>query len=170
MLTRFQKRSFDEYLSEHPTEPELHPLKKAKTEAFTSCGFALHFCPNYFVIPTILSSSDPLQHLQATRQTIPAPYWISDPRFLPGAPRELFPRTSPRHSSEEEVLSDEASDVNYGDDIVEATPIMAEVVDLPSLSLGNSSEGCLRSFSDIHPVMLRKLGASKSPIMEALVH
>lgn len=145
------------------------PLKKAKIEQ--SEDFVFTFYKEHFL--TAVPGS---QHVMASFQNSPlpkhvggVPYWVSDPRFVGGNTPNVVERKEPSSDSEEvnDVMS-EVSEVSE-DSIFQATPIMAEVVDMvwPSSFETTAVAGGLE---DIHPTMLRKLSASKSPIMEALIY
>lgn len=149
------------------------PLKKAKTEVVRG-GFSFTFYKEHFLVTGVPAGSQVLQNSTFTKQG--APYWLSDPRFLGGGiTTNTVERKAPSYESEEASASEISED-----SVLQATPIMAEVVDMSEFQL--SSYGMVRTyyfsqldiegnanFEDIHPTMLRKLSASKSPIMEALV-
>jgi len=140
------------------------PLKKAKTED-TRSGFGFTFDAGHFVIPAVSHTVPPVQQPQE-------PCWTSDPRYahlslyLPHTAERAF---VPIRQSEENVgvksgsSDDESSDSSEGP--AQGRPVMAEVVDVPEQEF----------YSDKLPLeasstMLRKLSASKSPIMEALIY
>jgi hypothetical protein len=141
------------------------PLKKAKLED-TRSGFGFTFDAGHFVIPAVSHTVPPVQQPQE-------PCWTSDPRY---AHLSLYlPRTAerayvPSGQSEENVEvkseggSDESSDTTEGP--VQDGPVMAEIVDLPEQEFYSSDKLPVEASS----AMLRKLSASKSPIMEALIY
>jgi len=103
------------------------------------------------------------------------PYWISDQRFSPSnysynestgpllRPKTPTARRLSRSPSSEdnEMVLEESSPQESDEE--KALPLMAEIVELPS-------DFKASSFNDIHPTLLRKLSASKSPVMEALIY
>jgi len=138
------------------------PLKKAKIE--DTRGFGFTFDAGHFVIPAVSHNVPPVQPQE--------PCWTSDPRY---AHLSLYlPRTAERAyvssgQSEENVeegnsgCSDESSESSEGP--AQDGPLMAEVVDLPDQEFSSDKLPVEASSN-----MLRKLSASKSPIMEALIY
>jgi len=138
------------------------PLKKAKIE--DTRGFGFTFDAGHFVIPAVSHTVPPVQPQE--------PCWTSDPRY---AHLSLYlPRTAERAyvssgQSEENVeegksgCSDGSSESSEGP--AQDGPLMAEVVDLPDQEFSSDKLPVEASSN-----MLRKLSASKSPIMEALIY
>jgi len=102
------------------------------------------------------------------------PYWISDQRFSPSSysyeatgsillpQKPAARRISSSPERDIEMMEEQESSPQDSDE-EKALPLMAEIVDLPS-------EYKTSTFSEIHPTLLRKLSASKSPVMEALIY
>jgi hypothetical protein len=137
-----------------------HPAKKAKFENSN----AFHFDAGHFTvqIPTI---SQAVQSSPA-----PEPYWMAVSTRQPPSPMRCRPTyskvqrediTEPSESSDEEEPTRVYSQ--------EGQVVMAEIVDLPvtDREFYTSSE---KLPVDTSAAMLRKLNASKSPIMEALIY
>jgi len=153
------KRSYGQTCSSANPDYDGTPVKKAKIED-TRSAFGFRFDAGAFVIPAV-STVPPVVPQE--------PCWTSDPRYahlslyLPRtAERAYVPSSQSEENAEVKSDSSESSDASEGS--AHDGPVMAEVVDLPE-----------RESSDKLPVeassnMLRKLSASKSPIMEALIY
>jgi hypothetical protein len=145
----------------------MQPLKKAKIEDSRN-GFGFTFDATHFVIPAVSHTVPPVQPQE--------PAWTSDPRY---AHLSLYlPRTAERVTvssgqSEDngevksEDSSDESSDSEGTTLSVQGGPVMAEVIDLPEQEFYTPGDKVPVEASS---AMLRKLSASKSPIMEALIY
>jgi len=152
------KRTVDQ-LSHRNESPE-------KRRRIEECLINLKFNQAHYLLPTAgLATTQPVIAI--------APYWVSDQRFSPSASynENTGPqlrtskgntRTSPEEGSEIEDQVD-SSPEGESEEEEKALPLMAEVVELPS-------EYKTSTFNEIHPTMLRKLSASKSPVMEALIY
>lgn len=102
------------------------PLKKAKTESQDRERCGLTFDPSVFYVYSTVPSKIP----KPSR----VPYWLSDPRYLNGgtpAPIQQEPEEKMEQYYESPIEASEPSSVSEElVPVVEATPIMAEVVDI----------------------------------------
>jgi hypothetical protein len=139
------------------------PLKKAKIE--DTRGFGFTFDAGHFVIPAVSHTVPPVQQPQE-------PCWTSDPRYahlslyLPRTAERVLPVSSGQSEENAEVKSgssDESCESSEGS--AQDGPVMAQVVDLPDQEFSSEKLPVEASAN-----MLRKLSASKSPIMEALIY
>jgi len=154
--TLYLKRTYGQ-CSHSSASYDRPPLKKTKIDDSPTSFGGFTFDAGHFVVNSV--TPPPVTNV---------PCW--DPRFshMSLYSPVKYPDTTSNSISEDNEDNSHYSDVSCEEDENSsyAPVIMAEVVELPA-DFGNASP---LSSSKPSPSMLRKLSASKSPIMEALIY